>query len=131
MPQPRPFRVLVVDDYPDTADATVQLTELYGYEARAACSCREALAVVAAGFTPDVVLLDLLLSDGDGYALAADLCAALPRRPVLVAITGQHDQDERCRAAGIDHTLLKPADPQRLRVRLDGYAARIADESGG
>ncbi len=114
MPDPRPFRVLVVDDYPDTADATVQLTALYGYDARAACSCREALDAVASGFAPDVVLLDLRLSDGDGYALAEDLCRALARRPVLMVITALQGQDDRCRAAGVDHVFLKPADPRRV-----------------
>lgn len=125
MPDPRPLRVLVVDDYPDTADATVQLTALYGYDARAACSCREARDLVAAGFAPDVALLDLNMSDGDGLGLAAELCAALARRPVLVAITGLQDQDERCRAAGIDHVLLKPAEPAELRALLDGYARTL------
>ena len=128
MPQPRPLRVLVVDDYPDTADATVQLAALYGYDARAACSCREARAVVASGFAPDAVLLDLMLSDGDGYALADELCRALPRRPALVLISAKQGQDEPGRAAGIDHVFLKPADPRELRAVLDRYAARVAEE---
>lgn len=124
MHQPNSLSVLVVDDYPDSADATAQLIEVFGYTARAAGSCRAALEAVAAGFAPDVALLDLMLPDGDGYGLAGDLCRALARRPVLVAVSGLTGQEQRCRAAGFDHVLAKPAAPDELRALLDRYAGK-------
>lgn len=119
---PGPLRVLVVDDHPDSAETTAQLLTLHGYDARAARSCSEALGVVVNGFEPAVVLLDLRLPDGDGYALAAQLCGALPDRPVLVAMTGLQGQEAKSRAAGFDHYLLKPAEPAELVALLAGYA---------
>lgn len=113
----RPLRVLVVDDFPDSAETTAQLLSLHGHDARPVCSYDEAVRVVGGGFAPDVALLDLVLPDGDGCALADELCGALPARPVLVAVTGVPGQAEKCRAAGFDHLLLKPADPKEL-VRL-------------
>jgi CheY-like chemotaxis protein len=120
MAQPRPRAVLVVDDYPDSAEALAQLLDLMGHDARAACSCAEARAAVAggAGFVPDVVLTDLRLPDGDGFVLAGELCALLPARPLLVALTGLPNQEANCRAAGFDHYLLKPADPGALAALL-------------
>jgi CheY-like chemotaxis protein len=116
------LRVLVVDDHPDCADATAQLLTLHGHDARPAHSCAEARAEVSrAGFVPDVVILDVRLPDGDGYALAGELCRALPARPLLIALTGLQDQEERCRAAGFDHYLLKPADPVALAALLASH----------
>lgn len=116
MPNPRQFRVLVVDDHPDTAEATAQLLALHGHDTRAAHSCAEARAVVGGSdpFVPDVVVLDMRLPDGDGFALAAELCHLLPARPGLIAHTGLPGLDTQCRAAGFDCCLLKPADPTFL-----------------
>jgi CheY-like chemotaxis protein len=125
MPAPRPLRVLVVDDYPDSADALTQLLTLLGHDARGACSCAEARAALAgAAFVPNAILLDLRLPDGDGFALAAELCALLPARPLLVALTGLPNLDAACRAAGFDYYLLKPADPAALAALLAARAER-------
>jgi CheY-like chemotaxis protein len=121
---PRPLRVLVVDDHPDSAEATAQLLALHGHDTRPAHSCAEALRE-AAVFAPDLVLLDVCLPDGDGFALAADLCRALPVRPALVAVTGLSGQAERCLSEGFDHHLLKPAAPGELAALVAGYARRL------
>jgi CheY-like chemotaxis protein len=126
---PQPFSVLVVDDYPDSADATAQMITLYGYDARAAHSCREARELVAGGFAPDLLLLDVLLKDGNGYALGAELSGRLARKPVLVAQTGLPGQEPYCREAGFAHLLFKPADPGELRALLDRYARCAGGES--
>jgi CheY-like chemotaxis protein len=125
MPTPRQLRVLVVDDHPDTAEATAQLLALHGHDARAAHSCAEARAVVSGSdpFIPDVVVLDMRLPDGDGFALAADLCRLLPARPGLIAHTGLPGLDAQCAAAGFDHCLLKPADPAVLAELVAKCAA--------
>ena len=124
MPDPRPLCVLVVDDHPDTAEATAQFLGIYGHDTRSAHTCAEALAVVTgdASFVPDVVFLDVRLPDGDGFGLAGELCRLLAARPVLVALTGVAGLDDQCRAAGFDHYLLKPADPQALAAIVAGCA---------
>jgi CheY-like chemotaxis protein len=124
MPDPRPLRLLVVDDHPDSAEATAQLLALYGHDARAVHSCAEARDAVsgATPFVPDVLLLDVLLPDGDGLTLGAELARLLPTRPVLIALTGVPGLDEKCRAAGFDRYLLKPADPAALAALLAGCA---------
>jgi CheY-like chemotaxis protein len=122
--------VLVVEDHPDAAESTAQLLTLLGHEAHAARSAAEARAAVAAGFLPDLVLLDIRLPDGDGYTLAGDLCRLLPVRPILVAVTGLPNQEERSRAAGFDHHYLKPVDPAVLATLLEGYADRLAAGEG-
>lgn len=116
MPDLRQLRVLVVDDHPDSAEATAQLLALHGHDARAVHSCAETLAAVGGAdpFAPDVVVVDVRLPDGDGFMLAAELCRVLAARPGLIAHTGLPGLEERCRAAGFDHYVLKPADPAAL-----------------
>jgi CheY-like chemotaxis protein len=116
MPDPRQVRVLVVDDHPDSAEAAAQLLALHGHDTRAVHSCAETLVAVSGAdpFVPEVVVLDVRLPDGDGFALAEELCRVLPVRPVLIAHTGLPGLEERCRKAGFDHYLLKPADPAVL-----------------
>lgn len=116
MPNPCSLRVLVVDDHPDSADVTAQLLALHGHDTRAVHSCAEARAAVAGAdpFAPDVVIFDVRLPDGDGFALAAELAAALPVRPAFVAHTGLSGLEAKCRANGVDRYLLKPADPAEL-----------------
>ncbi|MBN9118815.1 MAG: response regulator [Planctomycetes bacterium] len=116
---------MVVDDHPDSAEATAQLLALHGHDARAVHSRSEALATVGGddAFAPEVVILDVRLPDGDGFTLAAELCRALPVRPGLIVHTGLPGLDQKCRAAGFDHYVLKPADPAVL-VDLVGRYAR-------
>jgi CheY-like chemotaxis protein len=113
-------RVLVVDDCPDTRTSFRTLLGLWGYEVFEAADGPSALRAALTG-RPGVVLLDLALPGLDGYEVARRLC----RMPgvasaLLVAVSGYgREQDvARARAAGFDHHLLKPADPQELERLL-------------
>jgi len=74
----------------------------------------------AGGLQPDA----LVLGPESGYDLARDLCAALPDRPLLVAITGRLGLADRSRAAGFDYHFLKPTDLTALRRVLADHADR-------
>jgi len=109
-------RVLAVDDNRDSAESLRMLLQLWGHDARCAFDGEEALEVVD-GFDPDVVLLDIGLPGMSGYDLAARIREREAQRSVtLIAVTG-YGQDEdrrRVRAAGFDHHLVKPVDPDTL-----------------
>jgi CheY-like chemotaxis protein len=103
MTSPNALAVLVVDDNRDGADTLAHLLGACGHEAHAAYSAREAGQTVRDGFVLDAVLLDLGLPDMDGFEVARELCAALPRRPLLVAVTGYGNLRERPRREGFQH----------------------------
>jgi CheY-like chemotaxis protein len=69
---------------------------------------------------PDVVLLDIGLPGMDGYEVAErvheDLAPAMPKAPLVIAVTGREGEDDRRRsaAAGIDLHLTKPVDADLL-----------------
>ena len=98
------------------------LARLYGQEVRVAHDGPEALDV-AGEFRPEVVLLDIGLPGMDGNEVAR----RLRERPefektLIVALTGwgQESDVERSRAAGFDHHLVKPADPDAILELLTG-----------
>ena len=67
---------------------------------------------------PDVVLLDIGLPKLDGLEVARRLReSGEGPRPLLVAMTGFGQAEDRARtaAAGFDHHLTKPVDPQLLQ----------------
>lgn len=108
-------RVLVVDDNADAAISLAMLLETMGYQVASACDGAQALKL-AGEFRPDAALLDIGLPDIDGYELARQLRAQSARPPVLIALTGwgQEQDRERARLAGFDHHLVKPVDLDRL-----------------
>lgn len=110
------FHVLIVDDSLDITDSLAMVFALRGLETSKAYDARQALAA-AVECRPDAVILDLVLPDMDGYALAQALRQQPALRDVLlVAYTGDASESarERCAAAGIDIYVLKPIDPTQL-----------------
>jgi len=123
-------RILVVDDNHDAAEATKVLLELAGHEVKMVGDGNEALAS-APVFAPDVVLLDIGLPMMDGYQVARRLReAAETRASCLIALTGygQPADRERARAAGFDHHLTKPADPDALLALVDAWIESSGDK---
>jgi CheY-like chemotaxis protein len=75
---------------------------------------------------PHAIFCDLGLPGMDGYAVARSVRShpALGKC-LLVAISGygQEDDRRRSRAAGFDHHLTKPVEPQRMLCLLDALDA--------
>lgn len=119
----RPLRVLVVDDDEDTAQSLALLLRLFGHESHAAHSGASALAR-AGELAPDIVFLDLLMPEVDGFEVARQLRQrCLNPKPVLIALTGYGDETfrRRCHEAGFNFHLLKPVDPEDLRQLLAAW----------
>ena len=62
------------------------LLEHAGYRIRSAGSAREALALIDAGFSPDMVISDIVMpGDMDGLGLAREIAARHPAMKVVLA----------------------------------------------
>jgi signal transduction histidine kinase/CheY-like chemotaxis protein/PAS domain-containing protein len=131
LPEERPRlagrRILLVDDNADAAELLSEMLCASGHEVAVALDGPSALAL-AAGFNPDVAILDIGLPVMDGYELASRLSQLLTPRPLLVALTGYAQERDRRRAreAGFDEHITKPVDPEHLLrlVERQGAAAR-------
>jgi CheY-like chemotaxis protein len=128
-----PLRVLVVEDNPDGAETLAAFLRLIGHAARVAPDGPAGLAMAQAE-APDAVLLDIGLPRIDGFEVARRLRSlGLPRRPLLIAVTGYGTEEDRRRGreAGIDLHLLKPADPEELAEALERHARASAQPGAG
>src|SRR5437763_5098383 len=95
-----PRRVLIVDDHEPFRAVARELLEDAGYiVAGEAADAAEALAAVAAE-TPDAVLLDVQLPDGDGFAVATALAAIGGPAVVLISSREADDYGRRVAACG-------------------------------
>ena len=90
------------------------------YQLAFATSGQEALAK-AARLMPDVILLDVMMPDMDGFEVCRQLRVAplLAEVPILM-ITGLHDQTSRLAGieAGADDFITKPFNKTELQARL-------------
>jgi CheY-like chemotaxis protein len=121
----RRLSVLVVDDYPDSAETLAAILRAVGHDVRTARGGEEALSLLN-GWQPDAAILDLRMPRLNGFALAERLAQA-PRRPLLVAVSGSILKADWERAAALfDHQFVKPADPSELTNLLREYAARVS-----
>jgi len=114
--EPARMRVLVVDDYPDSAETASMLLAIYGHECRTAITGQGALEEAAA-FDPHIVILDIGLPDMSGYEVARALRARAAGRPLyLAAVTGWGQPEDRVQAfaAGFDQHILKPTNAAKI-----------------
>jgi CheY-like chemotaxis protein len=117
-------RILIVDDNRDAADSLAMLCETENHVTRVAYSPAEALEA-AQEFKPDVALLDIGLPGMDGYELAKRLRKKGETTPLLIAITGYGQAEDRMRAqaAGFDLHFVKPVNVESLLKALSARAA--------
>lgn len=111
-------RILVVDDSPDNCFLIQSILEEEGYEITIAESGKAALAEVEAS-PPDLVLLDIMMPDMDGYEVTQRLRAKKdPFMPILL-ITA-HDQPSVVKGLdlGADDFIRKPVEFDELLARV-------------
>jgi two-component system response regulator MprA len=116
-------RVLVVEDDEDIADVLRRSLRNEGYEVRTSADGVEALDV-AAGFVPDLVVLDLGLPRLDGVEVCRRLRADSDV-PILM-LTARSETDDRVGGldSGADDYLVKPFERRELLARIRALLRR-------
>jgi DNA-binding NtrC family response regulator len=117
--------VLLVDDDETFVQTCGALLRLHGYNVTAELTLEAALRYLSAQ-TPDVLITDLRLADGEGWVLAEYASVHQPRLPVVV-VTGTAYVMETEACYGRIPVFLKPFDPDALfryleSLFLDGAA---------
>lgn len=121
-----PLRVLVVEDDPNLRLTLVDNLEEEGYAVQAASSLAEARTHwKATAF--DVVVLDIMLPDGDGYSLCREMRQAGTSSRVLM-LTARTLEDDVVRGfdVGADDYVAKPYRLRELLARIRVLARRGA-----
>ena len=106
----RPKRILVVDDEPDICSALHMCLEHAGYHVTTAGNGRAALEQVAAA-RPDLILLDVMMPEVDGFEVLKRLRAdAATADIIIVLLTARTEYDDMAKSweQGADLHLSKP-----------------------
>ena len=113
------MRILVVEDHQDTRQVLTHLLTHWGYEVSPAGTLQSGLnRLESEPF--DVILSDIALPDGTGYALVSE--ARRRGKDVLaIALSGYNYPSEVqiAKLTGFDHHLSKPCDCGQLRSLLE------------
>jgi len=115
-----PNRILVVDDRPQNVELLKAHLTNAGYVVETATGGQEALDKVAAQL-PDLVLLDIVMPDVDGFQVCEKLKSSNDTNFVpVVVITALKESGDKIRAleVGADDFLSKPFDPYELLARV-------------
>jgi two-component system OmpR family response regulator len=112
------YRILVVDDEPDLAEALVEYLERLGHRAESLADGK-ALDMALARGPADLVLLDLRLPGEDGHEILARLKPA--RDLAVILVSGHAELVDRVTALemGADDVLAKPIDLRELAARVE------------
>jgi len=116
----RSARILVVDDVEENRGVLQRRLNREGHSVVCARSGLEALAEVAAG-PFDIVLLDVMMPDMDGYETLRRMKASEATRDIPVIMISALDDIAsivRCIERGAEDYLPKPFDPVLLRARI-------------
>ena len=118
---PRPLRILIADDDPDSVTALKLLLNDEGHDVIGLSKGADVMRKVEE-FKPEVVVLDIAMPDVSGYELAKEIRKRYGQiTPLLIAITGRYKQaSDRMlgQIVGFDHYLLKPYEPNELLALL-------------
>jgi CheY-like chemotaxis protein/nitrogen-specific signal transduction histidine kinase len=117
-------RVLLVDDDMRNLLAMIPLLERWGITVMAAGDGHEALETLDAGGDFDLVLMDIMMPELDGYEVTRRI-KVQPRFAHLpvIALTARAGADDLrcCIEAGASACLVKPVDPRELKRMLDTF----------
>jgi len=117
-------KVLVVDDEESLTDLIALALRYEQFEVRVAHTGRDALAAVPA-FHPDLVVLDVMLPDLDGFEIAKRLGTEAPSTPVLFLTARDATEDKiRGLTIGGDDYMTKPFSLEELVARIRAVLRR-------
>ena len=120
------MRVLIVEDDPEINELLSAYAQLAGFEADCALTGRAALDAAIAR-PHDLVLLDLMLPDMDGFEVARRMKAAPATAGVPVVILTALTSDvsrQQARDVGVAHYMTKPFDPDELIGLMHEHAQK-------
>jgi two-component system OmpR family response regulator len=120
--------VLVVDDEPSLVDAVATALRYEGFDVEEATSGRAGLAAAQDGRI-DLIVLDVMLPDLDGFTIAERLRGTGNTTPVLF-LTARDSLDDKAAgfAAGADDYLTKPFSLAELVMRVKAILRRATSD---
>src|SRR5580658_8759564 len=126
-----PARLLVVDDEATILELLSGSLRLAGFEVVTAASGAEAVRA-AASSRPDLILLDVMMPDGDGFEALRRIRSGGAEVPVIF-LTARDEEPDRVTgfAAGADDYVTKPFSLNELLGRIRAVLRRTRRDALG
>jgi two-component system OmpR family response regulator len=124
-------RILVVDDEPNILDVLSMALRFQKFEVETAATGEQALATAAA-FKPQLMLLDIMLPDMEGFEVARRLGARRAEIPIIFLTARDATEDKiRGLTVGADDYVTKPFSLEELVARIRAVLRRtgLAEET--
>jgi two-component system KDP operon response regulator KdpE len=122
-------RVLVVDDDLRLVGGLRIVLRSAGYDVVTAHTIRDAAPILTAD-PPDVLVLDLMLPDGDGIGLCREARRSSTLPILIISAAGDEREKARALDAGADDYLHKPFDGEELLARVKTILRRSGEGAG-
>jgi DNA-binding response OmpR family regulator len=118
-------RVLIVEDEPDLVRGLRDALEFEGFEVVAAGLGQEGVRM-ARDYCPDLVLLDLMLPDMNGFSVCEEIRIANPTIPIIM-LTARSQESDKIRGleVGADDYVTKPFSVGELVARINAIFRRL------
>ena len=111
-------RILLVDDEQELLDMVVSILKEAGFNCIAtAKTVNEALAL-AESFHPELAVLDVMLPDGNGFALMEQLKSKGDYPILFLTARGETEDKFKGFGLGADDYIVKPFLPKELTFRI-------------
>lgn len=124
------FRILIVEDDPNTSHLMHLVLKRAGYEPLQAENGAIALEMLDREHV-DLIVLDVMMPVMDGYAFTEELRSCGNNTPILM-VTAKHLPEERCKGfiVGTDDYMVKPVNEEEMLLRIKALLRRsqIASE---
>ena len=119
-------RLLLVDDEQELLHMVTDILKDAGFETiLTAMSVKEAV-MTAKNETPDLIVLDVMLPDGDGFSLMQQL-RTFTNVPIIF-LTAKDEAADKLSGLGADDYISKPFMPQELLLRIYAVLRRTYKE---
>jgi two-component system, OmpR family, response regulator len=127
---PEAHRVLVVDDEPNILDVLSMALRFHGFEVKTAATGEQALAA-ATSFKPQLMVLDVMLPDIEGFDVARRLGARRAEIPIIFLTARDATADKiRGLTVGGDDYVTKPFSLEELIARIRTVLRRTGGSGG-
>lgn len=115
-------RILVVEDEISINDILTFSLRKEGYEVRGVYKGQDAIDMID-GFKPDLVLLDVMLPDKDGFQVCREICD----KTFVIMLTARNDVIDKILGIeiGADDYITKPFEIREITARIKGVFRRV------
>lgn len=116
-------KILVIDDEPNFLEVTKVRLEANNYSVVTISDAKEVLQTVEKE-VPDIILLDIVMPNMDGYLVCEQLKQGEITRNIPIILLSGKDLEprginERCIELGVEDFLIKPVDTQELLGKIE------------